>query len=75
MSQARPFLPAGSATIDDFQKLDIRVGRVVGRRAFPEARRPAYQLTIDFGAGRESSVRRRSCPARTRTPGPWSDAW
>lgn len=49
MSQARPFLPAGSATIGDFQKLDIRVGRVRDARVFPEARRPAYQLTIDFG--------------------------
>lgn len=52
MSDVRPFLPPQSATIDDFQKLDIRVGRVTDARIFPEARRPAYQLTIDFGAGR-----------------------
>jgi tRNA-binding protein len=40
----------------DFEKLDLRVGRVVGARAFPEARRPAYQLLIDFGAaGRRQS--------------------
>lgn len=38
------------ATIDDFQKLDIRVGRVVDVQDFPEARKPAYKLKIDFGA-------------------------
>lgn len=47
----RPFLPAGSATIEDFARLDIRVGRIVSADAFPQARRPAYRLRIDFGAG------------------------
>ncbi len=37
------------ATMDDFQKLDIRVGVVVEVQDFPEARKPAYKLTIDFG--------------------------
>ncbi len=41
--------PSGSATIEDFAKLDIRVGRIVEVWPFPEARRPAYQLIIDFG--------------------------
>lgn len=37
------------ATIEDFQNLDIRVGKVVEVKDFPEAKKPAYQLSIDFG--------------------------
>ena len=51
MSAPRPFLPAGSATIDDLVRLDLRVGRVIEARPFPEARRPAYRLRIDLGPG------------------------
>lgn len=37
-------------TWSEFERTDMRVGTIVGVNDFPEARKPAYQLTIDFGA-------------------------
>ncbi|HSS60941.1 MAG TPA: tRNA-binding protein [Candidatus Limnocylindrales bacterium] len=38
-----------SATVEDFQRLDMRVGRIVEVVDLPDARKPSYRLTIDFG--------------------------
>ena len=44
-------------TWDDFEKIDIRVGTILEVTDFPKAKKPAYQITIDFG---ESGVKKSS---------------
>jgi len=40
---------AGVIDVSDFARVDIRVGRVLEAEPFPQARKPAYKLRIDFG--------------------------
>ena len=43
--------PTPAVTYADFERIDIRVGTVVDAQPFPEARKPAIKLWIDFGPG------------------------
>jgi tRNA-binding protein len=47
-----------SISFAEFESVDVRVGRVVRAELFPEARKPAYKLTIDFG--REIGIKKSS---------------
>ena len=40
----------GTISYDDFHKVEVRVGTVVKAEPYPEARRPAYKIWVDFGA-------------------------
>ena len=51
---------------DDFMKVDVRVGRIVSIQEFPEARKPAYRLVIDFGPGIGRKTSSAQLPARYR---------
>ncbi|HEX8121903.1 MAG TPA: tRNA-binding protein [Solirubrobacteraceae bacterium] len=42
-------MPSDEINFDDFLKVDMRVGRVLAVEEFPEARKPAWKLRIDFG--------------------------
>ena len=50
--------PLETLTFEEFQKVEIRVGTIVEVREFPEARRPAFKLWVDFG--QEFGVRKTS---------------
>ena len=47
--ESAPGATTPTITFEDFLRVDVRVGRIVEARPFPTARKPAYQLELDFG--------------------------
>lgn len=67
LSDEGAFLEPGTATIEDFERLDVRVGRIVEAGPLEGAQQPAWKLLIDFGPGGQ---RRSSAQLTTTYPDP-----
>ena len=68
MSEPRPFLPPGSATIDDFLRLDIRVGRIARGARLPRGAQARLPAGHRLRTGRRHVGRRPSCPGTYPDP-------
>lgn len=66
--------PSGVVTVGDFEKLDIRMGRVVEVQPFPEGRYSTHILMIDFGPGLGTKKSLGNWPRTTRVRRS-SDGW